>query len=246
MLKRCCLAILSMLLCACVAGVEQRGMQGDAYVSTARPNISLQAKDMPLITAGEGTAMPSASGALGGLPTRVWIAVYGKPEPTAPLAIVAHAELPEGWYWDGSLRRPFSVDESVEVLGGIEFQACTFLVDTPKDLLGDIVARRGGGGETPTRWLVRAFAARQNFTLAKLILEYREPAPAEFADLPYLPMGQGDTLTAFERRARDSFAVGPASTGAPIVRHGLPDGLRWRYMDEKFLGTASRFDPLGR
>ena len=65
-----CVAALVLLMTGCNAA-QQRGMLGSAYVSTTRPAISLEAKNMPLLTAGQGSVNLTWSGMMGGLPIRV-------------------------------------------------------------------------------------------------------------------------------------------------------------------------------
>ena len=68
------IAALVLMMVGCSAA-QQRGMVGSAYVSTARPAIAVEAKNMPLLTAGRGSANLTRSSMAGGLPIRVWLAV---------------------------------------------------------------------------------------------------------------------------------------------------------------------------
>ncbi|MDR1778076.1 MAG: DUF4851 domain-containing protein [Desulfovibrio sp.] len=242
-----CLRILAVLagaavLFGCAAG-QQRGMNGAVYVSTARPAISLGVTGLPLLTAGEGATTLLSASMPTGAPTRVWLAVYGEASAQSPMAIVAHAELHPGWYWDSSMRRPFSVNEGVEVLGGLELQACTYTVDSARDPFSSLIQ---GLEESPTRWIARGFAARTNFFVDKIILEYRERLPEDIASLTALPFGKGDFVKAFEQRARESFIVASAPSEILTLKRGYASSVRWRYMNEKFLGTASRYDIYSR
>ena len=232
------IAVLMLLMAGCNAA-QQRGMAGSAYVSTARPAIALEAKDMPLLTAGRGSANLTSSMA-GGLPIRVWLAVYGAGG-SSPMAVVAHAEVPYGWYWDGIMRRPFSVDEGVEVFDGVGYQACTYIVEGNRDPFGALAAG-AISVDRPARWLVRGFAARYNFNNDKIIMEYREPLPAGMESLSALPLGAADALKTFEQRAREIFIVKAASADLSPLRQDYAQGVRWRYMDESFLGTVSQYD----
>lgn len=232
------MAALMVLMAGCSA-VQQRGMLGSAYVSTARPAIALEAKNMPLLMAGRGSANLTSSMA-GGLPIRVWLAVYGAGG-ISPMAVVAHAEVPYGWYWDGIMRRPFSVDEAVEVFDGVGYQACTYIVDGSHDPFGALTSGKTPA-DRPVRWLVRGFAARYNFNSDKIIMEYREPLPAGIESLSALPLGAADVLKTFEQRAREMFSVGAAPAGLSSLRQDYAQGVQWRYMDEGFLGTVSQYD----
>lgn len=232
-----CALVLTGILGGCV-GALQRGMLGNEYISTARPSIAIQAKNMPLLASGQGMANLMWSDMLGGLPIHVWLAVYGEGG-LAPLAIAAQAQVPDGWYWDSIMRRPFSVDDNTEVFNGVTYQACTFIVNPAKDAFGGLITGVRPDG-APQLWIARAFAARFNFNDDKIILEYREPLPAEIASLTSLPYGQGDFLAAFEQRARDAFAVSAGPANPSGVNTGYAQGILWQYMGTNFLGTASQ------
>ncbi len=104
----------------------------------------------------------------------------------APVA--AQAEVPQGWHWDGIMRRPFSMNEAVEIFDGMGYQACTYIVDGSRDPFGALVAGKTPEGR-PMRWLARGFAARYNFNSDKIIMEYREPLPAGIESLQPCPWG---------------------------------------------------------
>lgn len=231
------LLTLALLMVAC-ADALQRGLLNQAYISTARPSITLQAKDMPLLTGGRGMAALEWSGMLGGLTIDVWLAVYGEGG-LAPMAIVAQAQTPQGWYWDGIMRRPFSVDEGQETFNGVSYQACTFIIDPANDPFGGLMTGVKPDG-TPQRWMVRAYAARYNFNDDKIILEYREPLPDGVESLTALPLGQGDLLISFAQRARDSFQVSNGPKNPQGVTDPFANDIRWQYMGQRFLGTASQ------
>lgn len=221
----------------------QRGMLGDAYISTARPAISLQAKGMPLLASGEGFCNMSWTGVLGGLPIQMWMAVYGSGG-VAPLAIVAQAQVPNGWYWDSSLARPFSVDHGTAAFNGVTYEAFTYMVDK-RDPFGALVAGVQPDGQ-PQKWIARAFAARYNFNQDKIILEYREPLPEQITDLANLPLGSDSFLRDFARRAQAAFEVGPAPANPSGVKKSYIQGVQWQYMGQGFLGTVSKNEILNQ
>ncbi len=235
--------VLVVALVAAVAGCRgalQRGMLGTAYVSTARPDIAIEARNMPLMTAGRGMASLIWSDMLGGLPIQMWLAVYGEGG-LAPLAVVAQAAVPQGWYWDSITSHPQSVDETVETFGGVGYQACTFIVDPARDPFSGLVTAVHPDG-SPQLWLARSFAARFNFNDDKIIMEYREPLPEGVESLAALPFGHSELLAGFEQRARDAFAVSVAPQELAGVKTGFIQGIRWQSMGQNFLGTASRYD----
>ena len=235
----CITLCLFALMMGCT-GAQQRGMQGNAYVSTARPVISMQAVNMPLITGGEGIAKLDGTGMMGGLPLNTWLAVYGKGEPQSPLAIVAMAEVPHGWYWDSDGQRPFSVDKGVEVFDNVGYAACTYIVDSKKDPFAAVAGL--GDGSKPMRWLVRGFAARYNFNDTKVVMEYREPLPENLATQETLTESMTDQLKAFEQRASASFAVSSASKNTNGIAKGYAKNIRWQYLDQRFWGTVSKYE----
>lgn len=236
------LAIALLALPGCMNAL-QRGMLGNAYISTARPSITLEANDMPLLTAGEGTCNLAWSDMLGGLPITVWLAVYGQGG-LAPMVIMAQAQTPEGWHWDGILRRPFSINDSVEVFNGQDYQACTFIIDNmERDPFGSLVTGVTTEG-TPQPWLVRAYAARYNFNVDKIIMEYREPLPPYITSLSQLPYGQSDFIRNFEQRARDAMRVAPGPANPTGVKTSYANNIQWQYMGQSFLGTTSQDSTL--
>lgn len=231
-------AVFMALLVAGCSQALQRGMVGQTYISTARPAISIDVKNLPLMASGQGTANLFWTGMLGGLNIDLWMAVYGQGG-LAPMAITAQAQVPDGWMWDGIMRRPFSVDDSVEVFNGVTYQACTFIVNPANDPFGSLVTGVKADGH-PQMWMVRAYAARFNFNSDKIIMEYREPLPDGVTSLTALPLGQANLLAEFAQRARDAFTVGPCPPNPVGVVDGYIQGIQWKYMGQTFLGTASQ------
>lgn len=240
-----CAALLAVAVTGCTAA-QQRGMQGDAYVSSTRPAIEVKVQNLPLRTFGSGTAALTSSGVLGGLPVQVWLAVYGKTDAKSPLAVVAQAEVPSEWYWDSDTYKPFSINQGVEVFDNVGYQACTYIVDGAGDAFSGLVAADAPDGEAKNiRWIVRGFAARYNFNYDKIVMQYREPLPADITSLSALPMGRGDFVKAFEQRARETFVVKAFSATDVAVRKAYANSIYWQYMGENFLGTVSKYDSYG-
>lgn len=236
-------ALPAFLLSFCLLGCSEalkRGMVGSAYVSTARPDISVQAKNLPLLTSCQGICNLNWTGVMGGLPIEMWVAVYGHGG-LAPMAIAAQAQVPPGWQWDADMRVPFSVDDTNEVFNGATYEACTFIVNPANDPFGALATATRPDGQ-PQLWLTRYFAARFNFNQDKIILEYREPLPEGVTSLSALPYGQSDLLKDFAQRARDAFSIGNAPTDIASVSRTFKDNIRWQYVEQRFLGTASRLD----
>lgn len=235
--------ILALVLMTALMGCKgalQRGMLGSTYVSSARPDIAIAARNMPLLTAGRGTASLIWSDMLGGLPIDMWLAVYGQGG-LAPLAIAAQASVPQGWYWDSIWPHPQSVDEAVEVFNGVDYQACTYIVDPALDPFSGLITSVHPDG-SPQLWLARYFAARFYFNDDKIILEYREPLPEGVESLSALSYGQSEMLADFEQRARAAFVVSVAPQNPGNVNTSFIQGIRWKYLGQNFLGTASKYD----
>ena len=239
-----CVALCLVAMMTGCTGALQRGMQGNAYVSTARPSISMQAVNMPLITGGEVSVNLDGAGVIGGLPLNAWVAVYGKGDPQSPMAIVAMAEVPNGWYWDSDGQQPFSVDKGVEVFNNVGYAASTYIVDSKKD---PFAAVAGLNSESqPMRWLVRGFAARYNFNDTKVVMEYREPLPENLAGQQTLADSMTDQLKAFEQRANVAFAVASVSQNTSGIANGYAKNISWQYLDQRFWGTVSKYEIFTR
>ncbi len=232
--------LLALTLCAC-SSAQQRGLSGNAYVSTSRPAIQISAKDMPVVTAGRGTGLLYDPSMVGPLSVRIQSVLYASGA-DRPMAAITHAELSnERWIWSTIHPRLGAINEGVEVLGGQAFTAFTYLIPIATDPYG------GAAGEEPEEgaryyWLARYFAARVNFNRGKIILEYREPVPAGFGgSLANIPFGMIETVRAFEQRAREAFELS-APGGAGEVRNGYPEGVRWNYMRDLYLGDVMEND----
>lgn len=240
-----CLVLLCFALVSCSAA-RQRGMAGDTYVSTARPVFAARAASLPLLTSGFGFARLSATGVMGGLNVDTWLAIYGKDPGKGPFAVVAMAELDPLWFWNSALYHPFAVDWRPEVIDGMGFESCTYMVSERRDpflALMDPEAQAAAekGEVPPRRWVARVFAARSDFNQVKIVLEYREPLPQGVTTLDALPYGQANVLAEFEQRAREAFRLG-GSVPAASIRNSMANGVRWQYLDEKILGTVTMRD----
>lgn len=236
---------MAFLICGCNA-VQQRGMAGNAYVSTSRPAICVDVRDMPLKTAGRGTGTLYKPALTGALTLDVRTAVYAS-TPEKPMAVITHAELPSPrWIWSTVYPRVGGIHEGTEILDGQAFAAFTYLVPCRNDPFAGLAGEEPAEGQQ-TYWLARYFAARLNFNNDKLILEYREPAPAEFGQsLSTIPYGMTDALAAFEDRARKAFTLTSPDVEAGSVVVGYPTGVRFSQMSDPYLGDVLEHEPLNR
>lgn len=229
--------ILPILLFACMPA-QQRGMAGSQYVSTSRPAFALGvANSLPLLSGGRGTTKLTDCGVMGGLLIDSWLATYGNMQ-QGPLAVIAHAEIPAGWYWDGVSPHPFSVDAGVEIINDMEFEAWTYAVNNRRNPFWQTT---GSEDDNNGRWLVRCFAQRTDFDRGKIVLEYRERMPENITSLTALPLGSGDYLNKFAQRAHNVFIAATVPSGRDTtIGQQAVSNIRWQYLNERFWGTVSR------
>lgn len=221
-------------LAACLAGCfagQQRGVSGTAYMSSSRPAILVNVPGIPLLTGGQGRGTLSDEAMSSPLIIDVWTNVYGS-DAKSPMVVVAHAELPTGWIWTTVYPRFGGTPVTTEVIGGRDFYAFTYLVPCDRDPLGGMVNDPVDG---PRYWLARYYATLAYHRQGKIIVEYREPAPADLLDVADLESVDKATLASFEERARKAFSVEVPGEGAQAVR-GYAQGVRWQYMRDEFLG----------
>ena len=91
----------------------------------------------------------------------------------------------------------------VETIGGVGFQACTYVTSEKRDAFLPLEDPEGArilaqDGQPPRRWLARMFANRFDFDSDKIVLEYREPLPEDINSITALPLGRADYIAAFE------------------------------------------------
>lgn len=239
-INSCLIVLISIFVLNGCQYALQRGMMDNTYISTARPAIAISANNMPLMASGQGMASLNWSDMLGGLNIQMWMAIYGTGG-LAPIAIAAQADVPQGWYWDGILLQPFSVDQGTENFGGVAYQSCTFIVNPQKSPFGGLITGVAADGQ-PQLWAARYMAARYNFNNSKIILQYMEPLPQGVDNLTNLPLGMGNFLQEFAQRARDAFIVQNNPPNPANVSNSYIQGINWTLMGANFLGTASKYD----
>lgn len=235
------ISILIFLVCLLGCGqVLKRGMADNAYISTARPAISITANGMPLMAYTNGVDNLEWTGVLGGLPVEIWLAAYGTGG-LAPLATIIQAQLPSGWIWDSDMSAPFSIDHGSDVFNGQTYQAWTCLINPKSDPFSNLITAVQPDGQ-PQQWIARFFASRYNFNQDKIILIYREPLPADISSLSALPLGRDNYLREFAQRARAAFTVGNPPANPGKVQESNNPSIRWQYLQQNFLGTVSQLD----
>lgn len=215
-----------------------RGMDGNMYVSTAKPAIAMSAKNLPLRTAGQVLPSVTTDSSLGGVTVNAWIAVYGGRTQQEPMAIVSLATTPPEYYWDSDMTRIFSVNKGMALFGDEGYQACTYIVSGKTDAFTPLVQ---SDAPDALRWIARRFALRTNFMDTKITLEYREAISEEIVTLDSLPVGGIDFLKQFEERAENAFFVAVPQRNSVTLRTGFPQGINTRYLNTNFFGTMTRY-----
>ncbi len=245
-LKIFILIILSFTIMAC-NGLK-RGVDGSTYVSTGKPSFSVDVPSLTLRTSGSINASITAGNALGGVPVNAWIAVYGGENIDQPMAIVSQASIRYPYYFDYNSTQLNSIDKKNVVMGKFNFYACTYLISNMAKnafvALTPGLAEVNNDDEQITRIIVRSFAIRTDFDEGKIVLEYREKAPDNFADLKALPFGGQTFLEEFNKRAEAAFVFDDKTYNAQNIKHTYASGIATRYLDKNFFGTISYHDPL--
>ncbi len=239
------ISLLNVSLLACTP--LKRGMDENIYVSTAKPAFSVAVPELELKTSGRFNASITTSNTLGGVPVATWIAVYGGKNMEEAMAIVAQSSLQAPYYWDYNMLKIFSINHGKALLGGFNFQTCTYLIqDLSRDAFAslsiDINTLKSEEKKQKLQWLVRRFATRVDNERGKITLEYREKAPDNFINLNELPSGSDIYLVEFEQRALKAFVFGTWQKNTQNIKMNYPSGIKTRYINSNFLGTISYFE----
>ncbi len=227
MLMRTILLVMAILLVSCHSGLE-RGLSGNVYYSSSRPEISLTARDLAPIGCMQKNIKLMDTGVLGGLLVQAWFTVYG----TNPMAVIGHADLPPGWYWNPAQIRSFAVQEGWLDLGGKTYHAETFLESPGKNPF--VAHEEKAQAET---WLIRSYSAIYNNQHSKIILQYREKSPIPLVNLTSLPYGYASLLEDFKQRADKAFTLSAPADGA--LKTAQIPFLHTQFIHENFFGKAS-------
>ncbi len=223
--------LLSGLAGGCTCAL-QRGVSSDgsSYISTSRPAIEVSVANLPLITHGRGTGTLKDPGIMGGLNADTWISVYGSGA-KGPVAVIAHSELTD-WIWTTVWPRPGAMDVRQEIIDGIPFAASTFVQLVRNDpfagTAGEDISDEAQAAR-PHYWLVRYMAAVLGHRDEKVVLEYRIPVPEGGLTETVLAQIREEALAAFRIKAPDK---------SREIRNGYAEGIRWRFVDDAFLGPV--------
>ena len=226
------LCALMLLLAAC--SPLRRGFDGNALVSPARPDVTMEAVGLPMLA--NGQIYPFMNTNQGFQFPDTLLSVYGT-NAAAPMAIVVLSCVPNaGWNWDPlSFSGPQGAETPGVVFGDQEFFGTVRIVNGKSDPFSPLVTQDAAS----LNWLAQRFAALEDFRQAKLILEYREPLPESLVGATSVPL-YDPAVIAFRERAAKAFTVrfgGAPSVGkAPYIKT-----LNARYLGA-FLGSMAPKD----
>ncbi len=239
------LIALSFMLISC--NTLKRGVDGETYISTAKPSFSIAVPSLPLRTSGQINASITTSNALGGVPVNAWIAVYGGESDNEPIAIITQASIKDPYYFDYNFKKFNSIDHGKAVMGKFKFQTSTYLItDLSKDAFANLTHGNdltSQDKQNGTYIIVRRFSARTDFETGKITLEYREKAPKNFENIQSLPFGAQTFLDEFNKRAEQAFVFDSKIHNAKNINTTYAKGIATRLLDESFFGSVSYHDP---
>ena len=226
------LCALMLFLAAC--SPLHRGFDGNALVSPARPDVTMEAVGLPMLAYGQ--IYPFLNTSQGFQFPDTLISVYGT-NASGPMSIVVLSRVPNaGWNWDPlSFSGPLGAETPGAVFGDQGFFGSIRIVSGASDPFSPLVTQDAAS----LSWLAQRFAALEDFKQAKLILEYREPLPESLAGSTTVPL-YDPVVVAFRERAAKAFAVrfggAPSAERAPYIKT-----LNARYLGA-FLGSMAPKD----
>ena len=231
--RLCLLSCAVALLAACAP--FYRGFEGSSVVSPARPDVTIGAKELPLLS--QGQISPFLNTDQGYQFPEVFVSVYGT-DAASPMAIVTLAGVPNNaWEWDPlTFSGPLAQQTLGATFGEQSFYGNVRIVNGAEDAFSPLFADKEQWASL--RWLAQRFAVLEDFSRAKIILEYREPLPASLASSAgQLPV-YSDQMQAFRERASKAFEVRFGGAASPDAAAPYIKTLNARYMGT-FLGSMS-------
>ena len=190
-----------------VRGLGQDPAGGVMLASSGSPAVAVKPADsMKLVAAGQVNVPVQRAGMSGGIPSAPsWYALHAD-KSGAQLAAVL-AEAPQGLRWPinstfNEHRGTRSLHTGEETRDGVQFSTWTFVRPADKDPWMPLYHEKGQGWEGAL--LVRQYAWWGMNENVKLLIEYREPLPADVL----LPLADDPaSRSAFERRADAAFTL---------------------------------------
>ena len=201
------------MLSGCAGSKLYRGQDAasGAFVSTARPVVSVQPAEgfAPVASGKMFGRVPVENSFAGGITTELWYSLAEKDG--AQLAVML-VECPADWEWSlGSL--------------GTEFQHLPVLYELNGEGVNDATVRAyvRPAGRDPWQaafgngWQGDTLLARYEWfnssDRAKLIVEYREPAPEDLGE----GLLQARVVTPFMKRAQEAFSLAGVQTPVTLA-----------------------------
>ncbi len=232
-LRLCLLLCAVAVLAACAP--FYRGFEGSSVVSPARPDVTVGVKAMPMLS--HGRISPFLNTDQGYQFPEAFVSVYGT-DAASPMAIVTLAIVPNNaWEWDPlTFSGPLAQETLGATFGEQAFYGNVRIVNGAEDAFSPLFADKEQWASL--RWLAQRFAILEDFSRAKIILEYREPLPESLAAVVgQLPV-YSDEVQAFRERAIKAFEVRFGGAVSPDAAAPYIKTLNERYMG-KFLGSMS-------
>ncbi len=188
-------------------GLGQDPASGGMLASNGSPAVAVKpAEGMELVAAGRVDVPVQRAGMFGGIPSAPgWYALLADKSGAQLTAILAEA--PQGMRWPlnstfNEHRGSRSLRTGEETRDGVQFSTWTFVRPADNDPWMPLYREKGQGWEGEL--LVRQYAWWGINENAKLLIEYREPLPADVL----LPLADDPaSRSAFERRADAAFTL---------------------------------------
>lgn len=231
--------LLLALVCALGACAPlQRGFEGSALISSAKPEVMLSAPGLPVLT--EGKTEPFLYTDRGYQFPPTVLGVYGT-DAKSPMAITVLSVVPdELWEWDSAeFSGPHGAKTEGAMLGGQAFYGTVRVVNGQKDPFSPLFAENEEQFAS-LNWMAQRFVLLENFRSAKIILEYREPLPESLAGVTEL-MPFNEQVRAFTERAAKAFQVQFGSSEVTLPKPAEApylNSLNGKYLGS-FLGSMS-------
>ena len=190
-----------------VRGLGQDPASGGMLASNGLPAVAVKPADgMRLVGAGWVDVPVKRAGMFGGIPSaQGWYALHADKNGAQLAAILAEA--PQGLRWPinstfNEHRGARSLRTGEETRDGVQFSTWTFVRPADNDPWMPLYMEKGQGWKGDL--LVRQYAWWGMNENSKLVIEYREPLPADVL----LPLADDPaSRSAFERRADASFTL---------------------------------------
>ena len=237
-------AVCCSLMAACTP--LMRGFNNHELVSTGFPPITISSP-LPPLTEGQGTAFIEGSSLL--ISADYWLSVYNAGDFASPMAIAVYTTAPGGFEWASSSASfiDYPVIGTAD-FGGQSFNVSVRFARAKNDPFAPLVipAEKLKESGDQMHWLACRFVDMSaNFWKTKIILEYREPIPANMNPAMDIKIYMGtQEMHDFMARAAKAFEVAFVCPDISIPRAPyVGKNINQRYLG-KFIGTLQYIEPL--